>query len=483
MHARGRAPAGAGRFPAGSAGCGTGGREVMTARTARADLTVGVAAPHDLVERIMLSAVGGPGLPGAAPPRRMVAAAYRDEREAADKVGRLSAAVDAWLFASPVPLARARAAGVLQAPAVVIPLGGSALYAALLRSGQAAAGQAAAEPLRVSVDLIGRSEVEEAFADLGLPAAGVQVLAAGSGGGQPGGAVTGAAELAALHQQLWHAGSVTAAFTCLPSVAARLAAAGMTAYPVRPTGEAIRAALRTAVLLGQNRRLERAQLAVIAIEVPVLRETAPRRALAWSGREELRLAVHRMLIQQARRMRACVSPAGEHCFLVTITAGSLAAAGWPAKVPFAEAVLAELGVELEIGVGAGADADEAASRAWAAAQRAGRDAAARTPDEGEAGLVPAPRRNTDARPASPRGLEILARLAAALPAGRPGLVVDAETSGQLLGVTPRTARRLLHTLVEEGMAWPLPPSRVPQPGRPRQAYRLLVEKLQPAADS
>ncbi len=452
----------------------------MTSRRARSDLTVGVAAPYDLVERIMLSAVSGPGLPGStAPPRRMVAAAYRDEREAADKVSRLSASVDSWLFASPVPLARARAAGVLQAPAVVIPLGGSALYAALLRSGQAVAAQAAAGPLRVSVDLIGRPEVEEAFADLGLPAAGVQLVAAGSGGGQPGDAVTGAAELTALHQQLWQAGSVTAAFTCLPSVAVRLAAAGMPAYPVRPTGEAIRAALRTAVLLGQNRRLERAQLAVIAIEVPVLRETSSRRALAWSGREELRLAVHRMLIQQARRMRAAVSPAGEHCFLVTVTAGSLAAAGWLATVPFAAAVLAELGVELEIGVGTGADADEAAARAWAAAQRAGRDAAARTPGEGEAGLVPAPRRDTGARPASPRGLEILARLAAALPAW-PGLVVDAETSGQLLGVTPRTARRLLHTLAEEGMAWPLPPSRVPQPGRPRQAYRLLVEKLQPS---
>jgi hypothetical protein len=46
-------------------------------------------------------------------------------------------------------------------------------------------------------------------------------------------------------------------------------------------------------------------------------------------------------------------------------------------------------------------------------------------------------------------------------------------------VTPRTARRLLATLVEEGLAWPLPPSRSPQPGRPRQAYRLVIEKLGP----
>ena len=57
-------------------------------------------------------------------------------------------------------------------------------------------------------------------------------------------------------------------------------------------------------------------------------------------------------------------------------------------------------------------------------------------------------------------------------------MVDAETAGRLLGVTSRTARRLLHTLAEEGLAWPLPPSRTPQPGRPRQFYRLVTEKLE-----
>jgi predicted ArsR family transcriptional regulator len=56
-------------------------------------------------------------------------------------------------------------------------------------------------------------------------------------------------------------------------------------------------------------------------------------------------------------------------------------------------------------------------------------------------------------------------------------VVDAETTGRLLGVTSRTARRLLRTLADEGLAWPLPPSRTPQPGRPRQLYRLMTEKL------
>jgi len=75
------------------------------------------------------------------------------------------------------------------------------------------------------------------------------------------------------------------------------------------------------------------------------------------------------------------------------------------------------------------------------------------------------------------------KVAAAHPldGGRAGAVSGsvAETAGRLLSVTPRTARRLLATLVDEGLAWPLPPSRSPQPGRPRQAYRLVIEKLGP----
>ena len=91
-------------------------------------------------------------------------------------------------------------------------------------------------------------------------------------------------------------------------------------------------------------------------------------------------------------------------------------------------------------------------------------------------LAPAPRWPA-ASPARPKGLATLSRLASTLPDGDGAHVVDAETAGRLLGVTSRTARRLLHGLVDEGLAWPLPPNRIPQPGRPRQFYRLVTENL------
>ena len=89
---------------------------------AQGELTIGVVGPHELVERIMLSGTPASGRSGgsagplageAVPPRRLVAAAYRDEQEAADQVVRLGAAIDVCLFASRVPYEYARAAGVL----------------------------------------------------------------------------------------------------------------------------------------------------------------------------------------------------------------------------------------------------------------------------------------------------------------------------------------------------------------------------------
>jgi hypothetical protein len=444
--------------------------------------------PHDLVERIMLSgtaqagsapaaAVGHPAVttppPGGAgnsagPPRRLIAAAYRSEQEAADKVLRLGPGIDACLFASQVPYEYARRAGSLRGPGTYVPLSGSALYAALLRASR----ELGHDLSRVSVDVLSRADVEDAFGELGVPTDGVHVREE----------VANAATLAAFHERLFRRNETTVAFTCLPSVAQRLAAADVPVRALRPTSSAIRSALRTATLLAAARRLEEAQLAVALVEVPTLRDTS-RRSSPRHAREELRLTVHRFLVQEAQRMHAAVSPVSDHCFLVTATRGSLAAATDGFRVPpFSERARTELGIAVEVGIGMGRTAQDAEAHAQAALSRSQVAAGTRgfALDREGMALVPSPRHPaapaTD--PARPRGLETLSRLADKLAGSDSALVVDAETAGRVLGVTARTARRLLHGLVEEGLAWPLPPSRAPQPGRPRQFYRLVTEKLE-----
>jgi hypothetical protein len=452
------------------------------------ELTIGIVGPHDLVERIMLSGTAqagdvptaAPGHPApAAPPpatngsspgpaRRLIAAAYRSEQEAADKVLRLGPSIDACLFASQVPYEYARRAGSLRVPGTYVPLSGSALFAALLRASR----EPGRDLSRVSVDVLSRADIEDAFTELGVPADNVHVRED----------VANTATLAAFHERLFRREEITVAFTCLQSVAQRLAAADVPVRMLRPTTSAIRSALRTATLLAASRRLEEAQLAVALVEVPTLRDTA-RRSSPRHAREELRLTVYRFLVQEAQRMHATVSPVSDHCFLVTATRGSLAAATDGFRVPpFTERARAELGIAVEVGIGMGRTAQDAEAHAQAALSRSNVAAGTRgfALDREGMALIPSPWHPAApaADPVRPRGLETLSRLADKLAGSDSALVVDAETAGRVLGVTARTARRLLHGLVEEGLAWPLPPSRAPQPGRPRQFYRLVTEKLE-----
>jgi hypothetical protein len=472
-------------------------------------LTIGVVGPHDLVERVMLMGHGPTPIPS-----RLVAAAYRDEQEAADKVVRLGSGVDVCLFASPVPYDFARKAGVLSMPATFVPLNGAALQGALLR----AALDARYEPSKVSIDVLGRAEVEEAYNEINLGTEHVHLREEAAGPGT----------LAAFHERLWRRGTTTVALTCVHATAERLEMAGVPTIRVRPTGAAIRSALQTAALLGAHHRLEESQLVVVLVDVPTLRET-PRRVTPRYWRDELKLALHRVLLQEAHRMNASVWPLDDHSYLVTATRGSVASVTDGFRTPpFVERVRDELGLAIEVGIGMGRTAQEAETHARAAlarSQSSQRATGFALDREGRA-LVPAPRTPPRTGPqAKPKGLEILARLAdklgdqenagagagtgsgsgaapgvgsggnstpgaggrggsprAAGETGQP-LIVDAENAGKMLGVTPRTARRLLRTLVEEGLAWPLPPNRTPQPGRPRQLYRLIVEKLGPKTPS
>jgi hypothetical protein len=451
------------------------------------EVRVGVVGPHELVERVMLSGLPGAGGGAQVQPseadlglrRRLVMAPYFSEHEAPEKVARLGDSVDACLFAGRIPLDYARRSGVLSCPATCIQLGGTPLYAAVLR-----AQRDGNDPGRASYDGLGRAELEAGLADAGIGADGAHLRDE----------TAGAAAIASFHERLWRLGQTSVAFTSLDQVARRLPAAGVPVARLRPTDQSIRSALQVATLLAAHRALGDSQLAVAVVEVPALRDTA-RRPGPRQAREELQLTVHRFLVREAHRIQATVSRMGEHGFLILATRASLSAAGDP---PFAAQARASLGVVLDVGIGVGRSEHEAEAQARLALSRAAQAASGRVrggsarpvgraPATGELpGMDDFGRPPQDGQPAGSRApadslsrlraLETLARLTQKLAADA-APVVDAELTGQLLSVTPRTARRQLRALVDEGLALPLPPARQQHPGRPRLAYRLVVEKL------
>ncbi|MGO8957645.1 MAG: transcriptional regulator [Streptosporangiaceae bacterium] len=458
------------------------------------EVTIGLAGPHELVERIVLA-----GLPGSAsrddlagassslaalglpvpvlPPgtaddglrRRLLMAVYRSEQEAPEKVSRLGGLADTWLFASPAPLEYCRSAGVIGCPAIAVQLAGEPLLATLL-----AAARAGTELAAVSFDTLPRSAIMQALSMLGIAADDVHVREH----------ITSPASLASYHARLWRLSQTSAAVTCLDDVARRLAANRVPVFTVRPTGMAIASALEFATLTAGRRVLAESQFAVALVEVPALRDDGEH--VSRQAQEEVRLTVRRFLVREAQRIDATVSRASDCGFLVLGTRGSIAAAG--GERPFAARARTALGLDLEVGVGTGRTEREAEERArirlrehrsegsppagHAAAQLASQ---ARPAEERRTAEVRRPRQPADSL-SRLRSLETLARLAQKLAADA-SPVVDAELTGQLLSVTPRTARRQLRALADQGLALPLPPSRTQHPGRPRHAYRLVLEKL------
>ena len=296
----------------------------------------------------------GPGSTGPLN-ARLIAAAYRDEQEAAEKVLRLGSAIDAYLFASPVPYEFARKAGVLTMPATYVPLNGASLHEALLR----ATLDERFDPTRASLDVLSRADVVEAYSEVDLPVDGLHVHEE----------LAGTAALTAFHEGLWRRKITKMAITCVRGVAERLDAIGVPNLRLRPTTAGVRSALQTAGLLGAHHRLEEAQLGVVIVDVPTLRDSS-RRSTPRYWREELRLSLYRLLTQEAHRMNATAHQIDDHTFMITATRGSLVAAteGFR-KPPFVERAKAELGITIEVGIGMGRTTQDAETHARAALTR------------------------------------------------------------------------------------------------------------------
>lgn len=431
---------------------------------------IAIVGPDDLVERSMLAQHRRPqGFDW-----QLLAAGYRDEHETSEILRGLEGRVDACVFTGPLPYDIANQEGSLHVPATYVPLNDAALYRTLLGGVR----EGTCDPTRVSIDTLSRQEVEEAYAEIGVPSRQVVV--------HPYLAGESASSIAAFHTQTWRAGGTTAAVTCIRSVWHDLRAAGVPTLRILPTQASVRAALRTVVLMGVGNQLADAQIAVAIVEVPSQRPGRERPGLYW--RDELRLSLHQLLLSEARRIDATVQPFDEGGFLLVTTVGSLATNTNDFRTaPFLDRIRRDLGVGAFVGVGIGRSAWEAAARADQALARSREN-----PSEGFALssgehvlLLSAGGSPVEAAPASREGkeaLKVLGRLVVALDQGSGGpggdpYVVDPQRVAEALATTERTARRTLQLLSDQGLAWPLPADRTAQPGRPRRRYRLTVDRL------
>lgn len=407
------------------------------------------------------------------PNLRLIPGPFLNESDA-KSAQKIAGEVDVLLFAGPLPYDRTISQlGELGVPATYVPTGGPALHASLVR-----ALTDGLDPRRLSIDSMAKGDIADAYTEVGVSSRQTHSM--------PYEERIDIATYVEFHRALYAKERTTGAITTIPRVLDQLRDAGIPALLMEPALLTLRQSLQTAVLLGSGAQFEESRIAVIIVQFPAS-TLPPRTSPAQYWFQELRLALQRELLREARRMDAIVLPHDQDSFLVFTTYGSLRLVTDDlTTAPFVQRVSNALSIDLEVGIGLGRSTVEAENNAYRAIARSGsgegRSAylvsgdgtSLRLTADGAVPELP----NEDTEDSDDRLLGVLRTLVEHLTDSGDGrLVVEASTVAQITGVTLRTARRTLQALVTQGLAWPLPPARTKKVGRPPMLYQLLGERL------
>jgi hypothetical protein len=433
----------------------------------REEVTIGVVGADQAVRRMMAVAHDA-----HVKSWRLVAAVCATEQQAYAKAMKISAQVDVCLFSGRMSYDAATGQGALPVPATYVSIDGSALHGTLLRSIIAGL----LDPLRLSIDSVTAWEVQRAYEEIGSDPAAVHVLPYTRPGS--------AAEFTDFHRDLFERGATSGAITTVPHVAAALGKAGVPSVTMAPSTTTVGHALHAAGLMAQAAKLEESRIATMIVHVP--RSALPGQASPSSYMyQERKLALYSALLRAAWPMDAAVLPRDENSYLVVTTMGSLAiATDGLTAAPFLARINNEVGVDVSLGIGLGRSTREAELNAQVAVGKS-LSAAAGTAylvgTDGTAVSLAAdssqPVEESAHRTEESKAAQTLNQLADRLESKDSAIVVDAEQVAESLEVTMQTARRTLKMLVNEGLAWPMPPARSAKVGRPPKLYQLLLDKV------
>lgn len=435
------------------------------------EVTVGVVGADEMVHKLIALARrnNNPGL-------RLVPAVYSQESDAQAQALKIADKVDALLFAGPLPYDVATSSGAITVPSTYVPTGGPALQGTLLRGVLTHQ----IDPLRVSIDSTSERDLEDTYVELDLDPKGVHVSDYHT-------SVT-PQDYLDFHRRLYRDGKTSGAITTVPTVASALTKEDIPCLKMSPSAFTLRQALNTAVLIGSGAKLEESRIAIVIVQFPTS-ALPPRTSPGQYWYQELKLTLHRELLQSARKMDAVVLPHDERSFIVITTLGSLRLVTDDlASAPFLGRASAALNIDLEVGIGLGRSTLEAEGNAYRAVGKATsddtrsayligpHDMVLRLPAAPEDGVPEAPSAVDEPNKDRATLQTLMERLAES---GQDNSVIDAERVAQLMNVTLRTARRTLQNLVQAGLAWPMPPPRSKKVGRPPMLYQLLNERLDP----
>jgi hypothetical protein len=438
---------------------------------------IGVIGPADST-RLALRVAQDEGIE-----HEVLVRSYASVDEASGLAADLAELCQVILFTGRVPYAHTKAAWPMAAALQYVPHSGADLYRALLHLQREHRGDLP----RISLDTIEPSVVGEAYEDLGLtPPRHILPLDMGVDG-----AIRPVGDITAFHLARYREGDVDVCVTCLGTVYAELAAAGVPALRIAHTRTVLRDSLRQAHLAARLAITEAMQPAAVIVrfgEPDATRAADPGSYEGQRRRLEIRMAVvglaeglsGRIAELDAETLIVYANRTSVEAALSRLAADASGPLGAMRRMP-----------ELRLGIGLGGTvraAEENARRALVMSERYGDlhiglpdgEVLLATQEDRAASYRLRETREPNLRVAEQLGLGPLAfaRLMRALRQ----VDVSSLTATDLArasGIEPRSARRLMTSLQRAGIATRMGVQGGPGAGRPQTVYRIDVARLLP----
>jgi hypothetical protein len=306
-------------------------------------IKVSVIGPTDLVDKIIeegrkfkdLVLVGYP---------------YKDETETMTLINLCINNTDLILFAGPIPYNIARKSIEDDIPMLYVSFSGTALYKALfnytclecLNNNKC---------LRFSVDTIHKSIVEEMLKELNISNYEIYV--------NDSDITKSSTELANYHSDLYYSGKIDFMITCLTSTFDRLKSEGMTVYRIIPTITSIRDSLKMVYLEAQNIISKKAHLCVGVMKILSFNKNESYN-LSEYEQSRLKLAVSEQFINFCEGIKASMKFEGDDEYIFFATRGAIEnITNYYRFMPIIRDITEQNSINVCIGLGYGYSANEA----------------------------------------------------------------------------------------------------------------------------
>lgn len=410
---------------------------------------------------------------------RMIATGYiyEDASEVPKIVSDHDNDVDMWIFSGKVPYRYARTGKISVKPKLYMPHTGTSIYRVLLYLAKAQIPVGA-----MSFDTFSSQEIIETFEDAETP---LPTLYVNDYDG-----VVSASDLTRFHLDLWREGKTKVAVTCFYATYQELQKQGVMAFRIWPTKSNIRSILDLAVSKADAILSKAGQIAIQHITIDDYDEFR-RMAVSGYSVQKVELQLYEILLHYAEKVQGSLVMQGNGRYILYSTRGAIEeiTCGF-SQMPVVAEIARRLSVSASGGIGFGDTAygaDENAAIALGLARRKGKnhwmvildDKTVVGPLNSDLQLTYSIRSETADGLALAKKLNIsgttLNKLLSVF-VKIEGETIGAETLAQHLSMTERSARRLLGTLVQHGMATETG-EEYRGAGRPRKVYRVDVAKI------